>query len=122
MDFEPSDDQRLLVESIGRMLADNYGFQQRKAFVTAPEGFSTAMWSRYAEQGLLGVPFAEEYGGYGGGPQEVMLVMQTFGKHLVLDARAAGVGAAVLCGFLRAPIWVVMLAAGVVTALVRWLA
>jgi hypothetical protein len=36
MDFEPSDDQRLLVESIGRMLADNYGFQQRKAFVTTP--------------------------------------------------------------------------------------
>jgi len=85
MDFEPSDDQRLLVESIGRMLADNYGFQQRKAFVTAPEGFSTAMWSRYAEQGLLGVPFAEEYGGYGGGPQEIMLVMQAFGKHLVLE-------------------------------------
>lgn len=91
MDFEPSDDQRLLVESIGRMLADNYGFQQRKAFVTAPEGFSTAMWSRYAEQGLLGVPFAEEYGGYGGGPQEVMLVMQTFGKHLVLEPYLATV-------------------------------
>lgn len=53
-----------------------------------------------------------------------LVVAQTFahGKHLVLDARAAGVGAAVLCGFLRAPIWVVMLAAGVVTALVRWLA
>ncbi len=91
MDFEPSDDQRLLVESIGRMLADNYGFQQRKAFVTAPEGFSTAMWSRYAEQGLLGVPFAEEYGGYGGGPQEVMLVMQAFGKHLVLEPYLATV-------------------------------
>lgn len=85
MDFDPSDDQRLLVESISRMLGDTYGFQQRKAFVTAPEGFSTAMWSRYAEQGLLGVPFAEEYGGYGGGAQELMLVMQVFGKHLVLE-------------------------------------
>ncbi len=85
MDFDLSDDQRLLVDSIGRMLSDNYSFQQRKAFVTAPEGFSAAMWSRYAEQGLLGVPFAEEYGGYGGGPQEIMLVMQTFGKHLVLE-------------------------------------
>jgi pimeloyl-CoA dehydrogenase small subunit len=85
MDFDPSDDQRLLVESISRMLSDTYSFQQRKAFVTAPEGFSTAMWSRYAEQGLLGVPFAEEHGGYGGGPQEIMLVMQTFGRHLVLE-------------------------------------
>jgi pimeloyl-CoA dehydrogenase small subunit len=91
MDFELSDDQRLLVDSIGRMLADNYTFQQRKAFVTAPEGFSTAMWSRYAEQGLLGVPFAEEHGGYGGGPQEIMLVMQTFGKHLVLEPYLATV-------------------------------
>ena len=85
MDFDPSDDQRLLVESISRMLGDTYGFQQRKAFVTSPEGFSTAMWSRYADQGLLGVPFAEEYGGYGGGAQELMLVMQVFGKHLVLE-------------------------------------
>jgi pimeloyl-CoA dehydrogenase small subunit len=85
MDFDLSDDQRLLVESISRMLADNYSFQQRKAYAAAPEGFSTAMWSRYAEQGLLGVPFAEEYGGYGGGAQEIMLVMQTFGKHLVLE-------------------------------------
>jgi len=85
MDFDPSDDQRLLVESISRMLGDTYTFQQRKAFVTAPEGFSTVMWSRYAEQGLLGVPFAEEHGGYGGGAQEIMLVMQVFGKHLVLE-------------------------------------
>jgi alkylation response protein AidB-like acyl-CoA dehydrogenase len=85
MDFEPSDDQRLLVESVTRMLSDTYSFQQRKTFVTAPEGFSPAMWSRYAEQGLLGVPIAEEYGGYGGGPQEIMLVMRAFGKHLVLE-------------------------------------
>jgi len=67
MDFELSDDQRLLQESISRMLADQYGFAQRKTYVASPEGFSTAMWSRYAEQGLLGVPFAEDFGGYGAG-------------------------------------------------------
>jgi pimeloyl-CoA dehydrogenase small subunit len=91
MDFELSDDQRLLVESVGRMLADNYGFQQRKTYVASAEGYSAAMWSRYAEQGLLGVPFAEEYGGFGGGPQEIMLVMQAFGKHLVLEPYLATV-------------------------------
>jgi len=85
MDFEPSDDQRLLLESVSRMLADNYSFAQRKTYLAAPEGYSRAMWSQFAELGLLGLPFAEEYGGFGGGPQEVMLVMQAFGRVLVLE-------------------------------------
>jgi len=85
MDFQPSDDQRLLIESVERMLADNYSFAQRKTYIAEPAGHSEAMWSRFAEQGLLGLPFAEEYGGYGGGAQEVMLVMQAFGRALVVE-------------------------------------
>ena len=85
MDFEPSDDQRLLVESVTRMLSDTYGFAQRKGYMALPEGYSPAVWSQFAEQGLLGLPFAEEYGGFGGGAQEVMLVMQAFGRVLVLE-------------------------------------
>jgi pimeloyl-CoA dehydrogenase small subunit len=85
MDFDPSDDQRLLVESVTRLLADNYSFAQRKTYLTKPEGFSPDMWAKFAELGLLGLPFAEEYGGFGGGAQEVMLVMQAFGRVLVLE-------------------------------------
>ncbi len=85
MDFEPSDDQRLLIESVSRMLADNYSFAQRKTYIAAAEGWSTAMWSQFAELGLLGLPYPEQYGGYGGGPQEAMLVMQAFGKVLVVE-------------------------------------
>jgi alkylation response protein AidB-like acyl-CoA dehydrogenase len=85
MDFDPSDDQRLLVESVTRLLADNYSFAQRKTYLAKPEGYSTEMWSKFAELGLLGLPFAEEYGGFGGGAQEVMLVMQAFGRVLVLE-------------------------------------
>jgi pimeloyl-CoA dehydrogenase small subunit len=85
MDFEPSDDQRLLVESVTRMLGGTYGFAQRKGYMALPEGYSPAVWSQFAEQGLLGLPFAEEYGGFGGGAQEVMLVMQAFGRVLVLE-------------------------------------
>jgi pimeloyl-CoA dehydrogenase small subunit len=85
MDFEPSDDQRLLVESVTRMLSDNYSFAQRKTYMALPEGYSPAIWSQFAEQGLLGLPFAEEYGGFGGSAQEVMLVMQAFGRVLVLE-------------------------------------
>ena len=85
MDFEPSDDQRLLIESVSRMLADNYSFAQRKTYIAATEGWSPAIWSQFAELGLLGLPFPEQYGGYGGGAQEVMLVMQAFGKVLVVE-------------------------------------
>jgi len=85
MDFEPSEDQRLLLESVSRLLADTYSFAQRKTYIAKPEGYSTEMWSKFAELGLLGLPFGEEYGGFGGGAQEIMLVMQAFGRVLVLE-------------------------------------
>jgi len=91
MDFELSDEQRLLRESVDRLLADHYGFAQRRGYLAEPEGWSTALWSRYAEQGLLGLPFAEEYGGFGGGPIEIMLVMEAFGRVLVLEPYLATV-------------------------------
>jgi alkylation response protein AidB-like acyl-CoA dehydrogenase len=85
MDFAPSDEQRLLLESVSRLLADNYSFAQRKTYLARPEGYSTDMWGKFAELGLLGLPFAEQYGGFGGGAQEIMLVMQAFGRVLVLE-------------------------------------
>ncbi len=95
MDFSPSDDQRLLLESVSRMLADNYTFAQRKTYLARPEGYSADMWSKFAELGLLGLPFDEEYGGFGGGAQEVMLVMEAFGRVLVLEPFLPTV---ILCG------------------------
>ncbi len=91
MDFDLSDDQRLLADSVTRLLADRYGFEARKGFVQRPEGWSTEMWARYAELGLLGVNFAEEHGGFGGGPVEVMLVMQELGRALALEPYLATV-------------------------------
>jgi pimeloyl-CoA dehydrogenase small subunit len=91
MDFELSDEQRLLRESVDRLLADHYGFAQRRGYLAEPEGFSTQMWSRYAEQGLLGLPFAEEHGGFGGGAIEIMLVMEAFGRVLALEPYLATV-------------------------------
>src|ERR1700744_2581193 len=91
MDFEPSDDQRLLVESVTRMLGDTYEFTQRKGYMALPGGYSPEIWSQFAELGLLGLPFAEEYGGFGGGAEEVMLVMQAFGRALILEPYLATV-------------------------------
>ncbi len=52
MDFEFTEEQRLLRESLDRLLGDGYGFDKRKSYIAEPEGFSRAMWEQYAEMGL----------------------------------------------------------------------
>jgi pimeloyl-CoA dehydrogenase small subunit len=91
MDFDLTDEQRLLKDSVDRLLADHYDFAKRRGYLAEPGGFSTALWSRYAEQGLLGLPFAEEHGGFGGGAIDVMLVMEAFGRVLALEPYLATV-------------------------------
>jgi pimeloyl-CoA dehydrogenase small subunit len=91
MDFTLSDEQRLLKDSVDRLLADRYAFDQRKNHLKEPNGWSTALWSQYAEVGLLGLPFAEEYGGFGGSAIEIMLVMEAFGRAMVLEPYLATV-------------------------------
>src|SRR5580698_9298428 len=85
MDFDLSDEQRLLKESVDRLILDQYQFQQCKQYMAEPAGFSGAMWSRFAEQGLLGLPFPEAIGGFGGGSIETTLVMEAFGRALVVE-------------------------------------
>ena len=85
MDFDLSGDQRLLKESVDRLIADRYGFEARRGFMAEPEGWSRANWARFAEQGLLGLPFSEEAGGFGGGAVEIALVMEAFGRGLVVE-------------------------------------
>ena len=91
MDFTLSDEQRLLKDSVDRLMADRYAFDQRKGHLSQPVGWSTAMWSQYAELGLLGLPFAEQYGGFGGGAVEIMLVMEAFGRAMILEPYLATV-------------------------------
>jgi pimeloyl-CoA dehydrogenase small subunit len=85
MDFSFTDEQRLLKDSVERLLADRYGFEVRQRFVTEPMGWSRAMWRSYAELGLLGLPFEDRHGGFGGGPVETMIVMEAFGRALALE-------------------------------------
>ncbi|MDE2198749.1 MAG: acyl-CoA dehydrogenase family protein [Rhodospirillales bacterium] len=85
MDFDLSDDQRLLKDSVDRLIADRYDFESRRRHAREPDGWSREVWAQYAELGLLGLPFAEAHGGFGGGPVETMLVMEAFGRGLVLE-------------------------------------
>ena len=91
MDFELSEEQRLLKQSVERLLADRYGFEQRTAYMKEPGGFSRALWKQYADLGLLALPFAEEDGGIGGGAVEIMIVMEALGRALVLEPYLATV-------------------------------
>lgn len=85
MDFDLTEEQSILRDSIGRLLADNYTFEHRKGFMASPEGWSQEMWARYAEMGLMALPFAESDGGIGGGPVETMIIMEALGQVIALE-------------------------------------
>jgi pimeloyl-CoA dehydrogenase small subunit len=91
MDFEYTEEQRLLRESLDRLLGDSYDFAKRKTYMAEPDGFSRAMWTQYAELGLLGLPFAEEHDGFGGGGVEIMVVMEALGRVIALEPYLATV-------------------------------
>ena len=99
MDFDLSEEQRLLKESIDGLLADAYDFEARKKYMAEKGGWSKAIWSKLAEQGLLGLPFAESDGGFGAGSVETMIVMEAMGRALVLEPYLATV--VIAGGFLR---------------------
>jgi pimeloyl-CoA dehydrogenase small subunit len=98
MDFDLTDEQRLLKDSVDRLIADRYDFEARKKYLREPEGWSAEIWAQYAELGLLGLPFTEAQGGFGGGAVETMIVMEAFGRGLILEPYLATVvlGAGVL--------------------------
>ncbi|HDZ74123.1 MAG TPA: pimeloyl-CoA dehydrogenase small subunit [Aurantimonas coralicida] len=91
MDFDLSDEQAMIKDSVERLIADRYGFEQRNRYRTEEPGFSRDMWTAFAELGLTAVPFAEEDGGLGGGPVETMIVMEAFGRGLVVEPYLASV-------------------------------
>src|SRR3954467_12886513 len=85
MDFDLSEEQRLLKESVDGLLNDSYDFDHRKKYMAEKGGWSKSAWSKLAEQGLLGLPFSEDDGGFGAGAIETMIVMEGLGKGLVLE-------------------------------------
>src|SRR6202790_4557766 len=99
MDFDLSEEQRLLKESVDGLLGSSYDFDARKKYMAEKGGWSKAIWGKLAEQGLLGLPFSEDDGGFGAGAVETMIVMEALGKALVLEPYLATV--VIGGGFLR---------------------
>lgn len=85
MDFDLNDDQRLLADSVGRLMADRGGFEARADILHEGQGWNRALWRDMADLGLLGLGFAEEDGGFGGGGVEAMIVAEALGRALSLE-------------------------------------
>ena len=91
MDFSLSEEQSMLADSVGRFIDSDYDFEARQKITAGKSGFSLDMWKTFAELGWTAVPFAEEDGGLGGGPIELMLMMEQFGRGLVVEPFLANV-------------------------------
>jgi alkylation response protein AidB-like acyl-CoA dehydrogenase len=85
MDFTLNDEQRMLVDTVQRFAAAEYDFEARRKRTSDHGGFSPALWQELAEMGLFGLNVPPEHGGIGGGAVETLLVMEQFGRALVLE-------------------------------------
>ena len=86
MDFNYTETQDMLRDTLARFLADTYDFETRKKMLVRPEGRDPGIWQALAtELGILGAPFAEEHGGLGGGALENMIMMEELGKVIAIE-------------------------------------
>src|ERR1044072_6829837 len=91
MDFELSEEQRLLKDSVERLTTQRYDFEALKKYMKEADGWSRALWKQYVDLGLTALPLAEEHGGIGGGPGEPMILMEGVGRALALESYFASV-------------------------------
>ena len=86
MEFNFSEEQQMLADTIGRYVDKDYAFEARKQWLKASGNESIdAHWTRFAELGLLALGVPAEYDGLGAGPVENLVVMQALGRGLVLE-------------------------------------
>ena len=85
MNFELSEEQQLLQDSVARFVSDHYSLEARRKLAESTQGFSDEHWKQFAELGWLALPFSEEDGGLGGTVIDALVVMEQFGKGLILE-------------------------------------
>jgi len=85
MNFEFSEEQTMIKDSVSRFVREQYDFDTRRGIIASVEGISREFWTMFAELGWLSVPFAEEYGGFGGNAVDIAVVMEELGKGIVVE-------------------------------------
>ena len=91
MDFSLNDTQLMLADSIDKFLENDYDFERRMQYAGSETGYSADVWQTFAELGWTAVPFSEEDGGFDGGPVDLMVVMERFGRGLVVEPYLANI-------------------------------
>ena len=91
MDFTVTEEQSILADSVAKFIENDYDFETRQKIADSELGYSQEMWKTYAELGWTAVPFDEDDGGLGGGPVELMLMMEQFGRGLLVEPFLANI-------------------------------
>ncbi len=91
MDFSLNEIQTMLADSIEKFIENDYDFESRQKYSGSDAGYSAEVWQTFAELGWTAVPFSEDDGGFDGGPIDVMVLMQRFGRGLVVEPYLANV-------------------------------
>jgi alkylation response protein AidB-like acyl-CoA dehydrogenase len=94
MNFDLTDEQQQLADSVRKYLGNAYGFEARKAILQSASGVGDKVWATFAELGLTAMTLPEADGGFGGGATDLMAVMQACGEALVVEPLLDNVGLA----------------------------
>jgi alkylation response protein AidB-like acyl-CoA dehydrogenase len=95
MNFEHTEERRMLADSLNRFIAEQYGLETRNHAGASSQGYSIDMWQQFAELGVIGALFREEDGGFGGSGFDIAVVFEALGRGLVLEPF---LGSAILAG------------------------
>ncbi|MGR3718216.1 MAG: acyl-CoA dehydrogenase family protein [Thermohalobaculum sp.] len=85
MDFNLSDERRMLKDTVERFIRERYPIEKRHKFATSDIGFSREMWREFADLGLIGALFPASVGGFGGTGEDILLVFEALGRGLVVE-------------------------------------
>ncbi|MGF6772680.1 alkylation response protein AidB-like acyl-CoA dehydrogenase [Paraburkholderia sp. GAS199] len=85
MNFQHTEDRRMLADTLNRFVTEQYDFGKRERITRSAEGFSADMWRRFAELGVIGTLFDEAHGGFGGGGFDIAVVFESLGRGLVVE-------------------------------------
>ena len=92
MDLSYTEEQSLLRDSVASFLAEQYEFEQRRSALASEPHWRPDIWKALSQElQILGAAFPEEVGGFGGGAIENLILMEEFGKALVVEPYLASV-------------------------------
>jgi len=91
MDFSLSEVQMMLKDSVEKFISNDYDFESRQKYAASDLGYSEEIWRTFVELGWTTVPFSESDGGFDGGPIESMVMMQQFGRGLIVEPYLANI-------------------------------